>query len=315
LSVDRWRLASFLISAIVFIPIGVVLSSLFTANDEVWTHLVETGLKVVLLNTLWLTVGLAVGTSFLGVSLAWLTAATDFPGRRFFDWALMLPMAIPSYVTAFVAIGLLDFTGPVQTALRAGFESEAFWFPEIRSTGGVILVMTLSLYPYVYLLARNAFLTQGRRALEAAQSLGHGRFSGFFHMALPMARPWIVGGVVLALMETLSDFGAVSIFNYDTFSTMIYKAWFGFFSLSAASQLASLLVLLVFVLLVVEQRVTLRTRYALAAQGEGLGERIPLRLFHRWISFGYVLLVFSIAFMIPVVQLLKMEFFDIKRGS
>ncbi len=253
-SIDRWGLCALLIAAIVIVPLGVVLSSLLSTHDEIWTHLIETTLAGILINTFWLTLGVAIGTSVLGVSLAWLCAATDFPGRRFFDWALMLPMAIPSYVTAFVAIGLLDFSGPLQTALRLWLGRDGFWFPEIRSRGGVILVMTLTLYPYVYLLARNAFLTQGRRALEAAQSLGANRLSGFFRVALPMARPWIVGGVMLALMETLSDFGAVSIFNYDTFATAIYQAWFGFFSVSAASQLASLLVLLVFILLLLEQK-------------------------------------------------------------
>ncbi len=269
-----------------------------------WSHLVETTLSGVLWNTLFLTLGVAIGTAFLGVSLAWLTAATRFPGRRFFDWALILPMAIPAYVTAFVAIGLLDFTGPVQTGIRQVFGESSFWFPQIRSRGGVILVMTLTLYPYVYLLARNAFMTQGCRALEAAQSLGHSRWSGFFRVALPMARPWIVGGVMLALMETLSDFGAVSIFNYDTFATAIYQAWFGFFSLSAASQMASLLVLLVFILLLIEQGLAARTRYTATGRSGGLGERILMKPLHRYLALGFASLVFLAAFLIPVVQLL-----------
>ena len=126
-------------------------------------------------------------------------------------------------------------------------------FPPIRSAGGVILVMSLALYPYVYLLARNAFQTQGQRAMEAAQSLGYSRRAGFFKVALPMARPWIMAGVMLALMETLADFGTVSIFNYDTFTTAIYKTWFGMFSLRGASQLASVLIVLVFALIVAEQ--------------------------------------------------------------
>lgn len=304
LSIDRWGVAALLIATIVIVPLGVVLSSVFTPHDDVWAHLIETTLAGILINTFWLTLGVALGTGVLGVSLAWLTAATEFPGRRFFDWALMLPMAIPSYVTAFVAIGLLDFSGPLQTALRVWFGKNGFWFPEIRSRGGVILVMTLTLYPYVYLLARNAFLTQGRRALEAAQSLGASRMRGFFRVALPMARPWIVGGVMLALMETLSDFGAVSIFNYDTFATAIYQAWFGFFSVSAASQLASLLVLLVFILLLLEQKLTARTRYTGTGLSARQGDRIQLDGFARWFSVVFVSMVFFIAFVIPVVQLL-----------
>ncbi len=303
-SIDRWGLCALLIAAIVIVPLGVVLSSVLTTHDEVWTHLIETTLAGILINTFWLTLGVAIGTSVLGVSLAWLCAATDFPGRRFFDWALMLPMAIPSYVTAFVAIGLLDFSGPLQTALRLWLGRDGFWFPEIRSRGGVILVMTLTLYPYVYLLARNAFLTQGRRALEAAQSLGANRVSGFFRVALPMARPWIVGGVMLALMETLSDFGAVSIFNYDTFATAIYQAWFGFFSVSAASQLASLLVLLVFILLLLEQKLTARTRYTTTGLSTRQGDRIRLKGAACWAAMGLAFSAFFIAFIVPVAQLL-----------
>lgn len=298
-----WGLAAFAVAALVFIPLTVVLSSLFTANGEVWKHLVETTLSRVLINTLFLTLGVGLGTAFLGVSLAWLTAACDYPGRKIFDWALMLPMAIPAYVTAFVAIGLFDFAGPVRTTLRQWFGSE-YGFPEIRSRGGVILVMTLCLYPYVYLLARNAFLTQGRRALEVAQSLGESRWRGFFRVTLPMARPWIIGGVTLALMETLADFGAVSIFNYDTFASAIYKAWFGLFSISAASQLASLLVLLVFVFLLMEQYATYRMRYTRSERSGISGDRISLSPIKKWLAFAFSLLILSAAFLIPLAQLL-----------
>jgi len=303
ISLDRWTLATFFVAALVMMPLGVVLSSLFQPEDEVWAHLLETVLAEVLFNTLWLVLGVAAGTLVLGVSLAWLTAATDFPGRKLLSWALMLPMAIPAYVTAFVAVGLFDFTGPIQTGLRGLFGDTPFWFPEIRSRGGIIGVMCLSLYPYVYLLARNAFLTQGRRGLEAAQSLGAGRFSGFLHVSLPMARPWIVGGLMLALMETLADFGAVSIFNYDTFATAIYKAWFGFFSLSAASQLSSLLILLVFILLLAEQWMTARRRYTRSEKDGMHGDRIPLGPVLRWLASAYAFLIVFIAFLLPLGQL------------
>lgn len=165
-----------------------------------------------------------VGTVLLGISLAWFTAVYEFPGRRFFSWALLLPLAIPAYVTAFVALGLFDFTGPIQTTLRTWLDNDLSWFPDIRSRAGVIIVMTLAFYPYVYLLARNAFLlSQGKRSLEVAQSLGFNRKQGFFKVVLPMARPWIAGGIMLVLMETLADFGTVAVFNYNTFTTAIYK--------------------------------------------------------------------------------------------
>jgi len=298
-----WSMAVFLMAALVLVPLVVVLSSLFSETDAIWQHLAQTMLAGLVWNTLRLVIGVAAGTALLGISLAWLTAACDFPGRKFFDWALMLPLAIPSYVIAFVSIGLLDFTGPVQTALRTWLGREDLLFPKIRSAGGVILVMTLALYPYVYLLARNAFLTQGRRAMEAAQSLGHNRWSGFFRVALPMARPWIAGGILLALMETLADFGTVSIFNYDTFTTAIYKAWFGFFSLSAASQLASLLVLIVFVMILMEQGLTSRMRYTPSEKSGGQSDRVRLAPLSGRLAFAYSFLVLGVAFVIPVAQL------------
>ena len=288
---------------LVLAPLVVVLSSLFSGTDPIWEHLAETMLATLLWNTLSLVVGVAAGTALLGISLAWLTAACDFPGRKFFDWALMLPLAIPSYVIAFVGIGLLDFAGPVQTALRAWLGRDDIYFPRIRSAGGVILVMTLTLYPYVYLLARNAFLTQGRRAMEAAQSLGHNRWSGFFRVALPMARPWIAGGIMLALMETLADFGTVAIFNFDTFTTAIYKAWFGFFSLSAASQLASLLVLIVFVVILLEQGLTSRMRFTPSERSGAQSDRVRLAPLQGRLAFAYASLILFAAFILPVTQL------------
>jgi iron(III) transport system permease protein len=296
-----WRLAAFAVSLMTLIPLMVVLSSFLSPQADIWDHLARNVLPELLRNTFWLALGVACGTGFLGVTLAWLTAVCDFPGRRFFSWALMLPLAVPAYVTAFASIGLLDFTGPLQTLLRAWFGTSA-WVPPIRSRGGVILVMTMALYPYVYLLARNAFLTQGKRSLEVGQSLGLSRAAGFLKIALPMARPWIAGGIMLALMETLADFGTVAVFNYDTFTTAIYKAWFGLFSLSAASQLASILVVLVLLLALSEQYWRGGKRYH--AAGKSQHSRYPLGPKLRWLAFAYLSAVLAIAFVIPVLQLL-----------
>jgi len=299
--VDGWRLAAFAIALLLVIPLTVVLASLFSPERDIWLHLAEHVLPGLLANTLKMVFGVAAGVSLLGVSLAWLTAACDFPGRRFFSWALLLPLAVPAYVTAFVFVAWLDFTGPVQSWLRASFGSSA-WFPPVRSGGGVVLTMTLALYPYVFLLARNAFLTQGQRALEVALSLGCSRTEGFFRVALPMARPWIAGGLMLALMETLADFGTVSVFNFDTFTTAIYKTWFGMFSLSGASQLASVLVLLVFAFILLEQLTRSRLRYSQAGK-HSLAVRIPLEGWRGWLAAGYAAAVLLVAFVLPVGQL------------
>jgi iron(III) transport system permease protein len=297
---NGWRLAAFLVSLITLVPLLVVLASVFSPELAIWQHLRQHVLPDLLINTFWLVLGVGVGCGVLGVSLAWLTAVCEFPGRRFFTWALMLPLAMPAYVAAFVNIGLFDFTGPVQTLLRDWFGADA-WFPPIRSRGGVIVVMTLTLYPYVYLLARNAFMTQGRRALEVGQSLGLSRFHSFFKIALPMARPWIAAGLMLALMETLADFGTVSVFNYDTFTTAIYKAWFGLFSLSAASQLASILVVLILLLVLAEQTNRGAKRYHAGVSSQ---TRHRLSLGLGWLSCGFATCVLLLAFGIPVAQLL-----------
>jgi len=301
--VNPWRATALATGLLILVPLAVVLSALFAPTDDIWRHLLDHVLADLLLNTLWLVLGVGAAVTLLGVSLAWLTAVCEFPGRKFFSWALLLPLALPAYVTGFVYVGLLDFTGPLQTGLRAVF-GPLPWFPRIRSGGGVALVMALALYPYVYLLARNAFLTQGKRALEAAQSLGHGRVSGFFRVALPMARPWIVGGTMLALMETLADFGTVAVFNYDTFTTAIYKTWFGMFSLSAASQLASILMLIVLLLIVAEQASRSRLRYASPGR-HARQERIVLAARRKWLASAYAAAVLAAAFIVPLLQLLQ----------
>ena len=288
------------VAALVLVPVVVTFSSFAQVEGDILAHLTEFVLPELVGNTLWLVAGVAIGVSVLGVSLAWLTAMCEFPGRRLFGWALLLPLALPAYVTAFVAIGLLDFTGPLQTWLREGWGITGL--PEIRSRGGVILVMSLSLYPYVYLIAKNAFATQGAIALEAAQSLGLSRTQGFFRVALPMARPWIAAGLMLALMETLADFGTMATFNYDTFTTAIYKAWYSLFSLPAAAQLASILILFVLVAVVFEQRSRTQMRYG-AVGRSAASRRIKLSPGRAGLAFAYATTVLALAFIIPVTQL------------
>lgn len=296
-----WRYIPVIVAFLVFIPVGTVISSFFSPADEVWQHLVETILSELLLNSFWLAVGVAASSTILGVSLAWFTAVCDFPGKNIFSWALLLPLAVPAYVLAFVTLGIFDFTGPVQTLLRSWLGTE-FWFPNVRGRMGVIIVMTFAFYPYIYLLARNAFLTQGRQSLEAAQSLGFNRTQGFFKVALPMARPWVASGVMLVLMETLADFGTVAVFNYDTFTTAIYKAWFSMFSLSAASQLASLLIVLVFVITVIEQKFRSRIRYAETTRSSCVPP-IKLTGWHSWAVAGFATTTLFFAFLLPIIQL------------
>ena len=167
-----WKVATVMLAMTVVMPLLVVFSGWMQTENAIWEHLAQTVLSDLLKNTAWLLLGVGIGVTILGVGLAWLTAKCEFPGRRYFDWALMLPLAVPAYVMAFVALGLMDFTGPVQTALRQLLGQDNFWFPEVRSTGGVVTVMTLVLYPYVYMLPRSWLITQGSSTLEAARVLG-----------------------------------------------------------------------------------------------------------------------------------------------
>ena len=292
----------------VIAPILVIFSSLLQPVSEIWQHIVDTLLVDLLKNTFILCIGVLAGTFILGVGAAWLTAVCDFPGRKFFNWALMLPLAMPTYVLAFVFIGLLDFSGPVQTLLRSQLFLSTNWFPNIRSAPGVILVMSLALYPYVYLLARNAFQTQGKRVIEVSQALGQSRTNAFFKAALPMARPWIASGLMLVLMETLADFGAVSIFNYDTFTTGIYKAWFGFFSLAAAAQLSSVLLIFVILLIIVEQQMRAKMQFHQVGKMSTEKSRIRLYGWKKWMTCAFLSTIVLIAFLIPCLQLAVWSF-------
>lgn len=298
-----WHLCTLVLAILVAVPLVVIVSSWLEPQTAVWRHLAETVLNRLVVNTLILALGVSAGVLVVGVGLAWLTAMCEFPGRRFFEWALMLPLAIPAYVFAFVMLGLFDFSGPVQSMLRAAFGPAGYWFPDVRSGGGVIAVMVLVLYPYVYMLARSAFLTQGRVTMEAARVLGSGPWGGFFRGVLPMARPAIVAGVSLALMEALADFGAVAIFNYDTFTTAIYKSWFGLFSLQAASQLATLLLLFVALILFGERRLRGRAHYH-ETMPHARTQRYVLSDGYRWVALAASATVFAVAFLIPVAQLL-----------
>ena len=284
-------------------PLVVIVFASISPDREVWSHLSQFVLPEVISNTLLLVVSVACVSGLLGTSLAWLTAMCEFPGRRFFEWALLLPLAVPAYVLAFIAVGFLDYSGPLQSWLRQVFGSSA-WFPPIRSLGGAAFVLSLATYPYVYLLARSAFLTQGRRALEAAQSLGYSRGAASWKVALPMARPWIFAGVALTAMETLADFGAVYIFNVRTFTTAIYGAWFGMRSVNTALQLAGLLMLFVLIVFVLERFSRASATFASARDVSRASPRFILSPLVRLGASTMAGVIFAIAFALPIIQLL-----------
>jgi iron(III) transport system permease protein len=304
---QSWRslpVLPLLLALLVVLPVLVVASSILTPDREIWLHLAGTLLPELTRNTLLLLVGVGVGTLLLGVSLAWLVTAYHFPGRRVLEWLLVLPMAVPTYVQGFVYMATFDFAGPVQAALRPFFRNMA-WFPEIRSGAGVILVMTLVLYPYVYLLARAGFREQSGVLLEAARVMGHSPAAVFLRVILPLARPSIAAGAALAVMEALADFATVRFFNFPTLSDGVIRVWYGMMNLRAASELAGLLALVALVILLLEHALRGRTRYYQAG-GKALGI-VPVTLPGKqgWLASAACLLVVAVAFCLPVGQLLS----------
>ena len=298
----RWRGFAFAlpIALLTIVPLLTVVGMALTPQPEIWQHLWNYVLPRVLGNTLLLMLLVGSVVLVVGVPLAWLTAMCEFPGRKFFAWALVLPLAIPAYVLAFVQMGLFEYAGPVQRLLREVVGS-SHWFPDIRgSLWGLVMVLVMAFYPYVYLMARSAFLTQGHRSMEAAQALGYSPLAAFFKVALPLARPWIGAGLALVLMEVLADFGAISVFNFDTFTTALYKSWFNLFNITAAAQLAAILVLVVLVLVAAEQRSRRAKRFHVSNPQQ---QRTVLQGGRRWLAFAACALVFGAAFAVPMVQI------------
>jgi iron(III) transport system permease protein len=304
-----WSVAVTVLALLLAAPVWVVLSSVFTPSGDVWSHLASTVLPRYVRNSLWLLVGVGSGSLVIGVGLAWLVTMCRFPGKRIFEWALLLPMAVPAYILAYTYTDFLQFAGPFQTTLRAvtGWGPGEYWFPNVRSLGGAIVMLTLALYPYVYLLSRAAFLEQSSSILEASRSLGRSPWRSFVSVSLPLARPAIAAGVALALMETLSDFGTVDYFGVQTFTTGIYRTWFGMGERIAAAQLAALLLVFVFMLVVLERwprrraayQQPMSSRYRVLAMYHLTGRRAAL-------AFMAGLTPIALGFLLPAGVLLTM---------
>jgi iron(III) transport system permease protein len=250
-----WAWLSVVAAGLIAAPILSVLVTALTPGGGSWLHLSRTVLPDLLLNSVLLAVLVGVMAAVMGAVAAWLVAACAFRGRVLLEVALLLPLAMPAYVCGYAYVWLLDVAGPVQSTIRdmTGLRWGEYWFPEIRSLPGAALMLAAVLYPYVYLLCRGAFLTQSVCLLEASRTLGHGLPRTFLHVALPMARPALAGGIALVLMETLADFGTVQHFAVRTFTTGIYDAWFGLADRPAAAQLAASLMGLVALLLLLER--------------------------------------------------------------
>ncbi len=260
---SRWSLGALLVAGLVALPIAVVVSRVLLPSDGVWAHLADTVLADYARNSVLLALGVVTLAALLGVSTAWVVTMTRCPLRGVFEWALLLPLAVPAYVMAYVYYDLLAYAGPVQTALREtfGWGRDDYWFPDISSLGGAVVLMGFVLYPYVYLMARAAFLQQSVCVLEAGRTLGAGPMGAFLRLGVPLARPAIVAGAALVAMETLADYGTVSHLGVPTFTTGIYRTWFARGAPVAAGQLAALLLAVVATVLLVERLARGRARF------------------------------------------------------
>jgi iron(III) transport system permease protein len=304
-----WTLAVLAIALLMLLPLGAVVISAVTQSGEVWGHLVATVLPQYVLNSLGLMVGVGLGVLGLGVSTAWLVTMCQFPGRRVFEWALLLPLAAPSYLLAYTYTDFLDYFGWVQTTLRAifGWQSVTdYWFPNVRSLGGAIVLFSLVLYPYVYMLVRVAFLEQSLCTLEASRALGCNPWRSFRTVALPLARPAIAAGAALALMETLNDFGTVQYFSVPTFTTGIYRTWFGMGDRPAAAQLAGVSLIFIAVLIGLERFSRRQARYYQSASQHQSLSTYALGFWRGILASGFCALPIVLGLLLPAGLLLAM---------
>ncbi|WP_415900258.1 ABC transporter permease [Neptuniibacter sp. QD48_11] len=297
--------SSFVVTFLLLMPIAVIVGFVFNGSADVFSHLYNTVLADYVSNSLLLMLGVGFGVLLLGIPTAWLTSVCEFPGRKLFAWALLLPLAVPAYIIAYTYTGLLDYAGPVQTLIRdiTGLGYGEYWFFEVRSLGGAIVMLALVLYPYVYLLSRAAFLEQSSSTLEVSRTLGYNQWQGLFKLALPLARPAIIAGLTLALMETLADYGTVQYFGVSTFTTGIFRTFYGFGDSAAAAQLAAFLLGFVALLVLVEKYSRRKARYHSSAEYKAKAKLIELKGGKAFFAFVVCLFPVLFGFLIPAVLL------------
>ena len=303
---------SFALAVLVALPVLAVGANLFAGGTgETWGHLMATVLPEYVANSVWLCLGVGIGVASMGTGAAWLVALNDFPGRRIAEWALLLPMAMPAYVLAYTYTDFLQFVGPLQTGLREsfGWQKGDYWFPEVRSLGGAIVLFSCVLYPYVYLLVRTAFLERAGGMIEAARALGLNPWQGFWRVSIPLARPAIAAGMALALMETLADYGTVAYFAVQTFTTGIYRAWFSLGDRIAAAQLAAALLGFVALLILLERVSRGHARYHDSSGRRRATRQVLVGRYALLAQIGCAIPV-VIGFVLPALLLLRLAMGD-----
>ena len=310
-NVDVWSINAILIAALVIAPILSVFIIALTPTENIWPHLLSTTLPRYASNTLILMFSVGIISGILGTSTAWLIARYRFIGSNWLHWALFLPLALPAYVASYALVDLLEYAGPIQSLLRNLFNwqtSQDYWFPEIRSLSSAIFVLSLALYPYVYLMARSAFLEQSDSAEEVAKSLGISVMGRFFRLGLPLARPAIFAGIALVMMETASDFGAVDFFAVQTLTTGIFSVWLESNNAGGAAQIASTVLILIVILVSLEKFNQRKLRFYNLSYRYKKIEKISLNHIHSLIAFTVCFLPIFFGFILPFLVLLNLEY-------
>lgn len=286
-------------------PLFTIVFKLFSPPGESWSHLVDTLLLDYFLNTLFLLIGVATVTFILGVSTAWIVSNFNFPGRRYFEWLLILPLGIPGYIMAYTYTGILGYSGPIHTFLRESVGiSITGSLVDIMNLPGAIFILSITLFPYVFLISRTSFIQQSKTYQEAAALLGKDRWATFFRVALPMARPAIVGGIALACMEVLNDYGTVKYFGVNTFTTGVFRAWFSLGDATTAIYLAAFLLVFVLAILYAENWQRGNKRYGSVHQSIRPIVRVDVSTWIKWLFTGIFSLVFLVSFGIPLLQII-----------
>tara|TARA_Y100000816_G_scaffold133739_1_gene94510 strand:- start:1006 stop:2634 length:1629 start_codon:yes stop_codon:yes gene_type:complete len=300
-----WRSISLIFFSFFLLPVIFVLASLFTDYNDNWSHLINFVLTDYILNSIYLIAGVSILSLLFGVGTAWLVTNYDFLGRGWQEWALILPLAVPPYILAYTFTSLFDSYGSANEIMRYIFniEDEKAFFPNVRNLYGAILVFSSTLYPYVYLTTRVAFLNQSRTLIESGKLLGLDNKSVFYKLALPMARPAIIAGLALVIMETLSDFGAVEHFAVPTFTIGIYRTWFGMYDLNTAMQLSSLLLIFVAIFLLVERLERNKLAYSYAGSTFKPINKIKLTGWKNYLAFIFCFVPLFLGFLLPILEI------------
>jgi len=303
--IKLWAVIPYLVLAVFVLPILIVISSIFGEWSENWSHIYEYVLFDYIYNSSVLVIGVLFVAFIVGTTSAWLVTNYRFPGKDFLEWALILPLAVPSYILAYTFTGLFDTYGTANTMLREllNYEEQISLFPNVRNISGAIIVFSFTLYPYVYLVTRSAFLNQSQSMLEAGRLLGLNNIQVFYKIGIPIIRPALIGGLMLVAMETLSDFGAVEHFAIQTFTTGIFRTWYGMYDIQTAMQLASMLLIFIGLFLMLEKYSRQNAKYTTKSSTFKPKKVNTLKGKSALLAFAFCFIPVFVGFILPISEL------------